>query len=29
MIFTTSELEGRENYQLLNGGITPRTIAGF
>lgn len=27
MIFTTSELEGRENYQLLNGGITPRPIA--
>ncbi|WP_420598079.1 flavin reductase family protein [Neptuniibacter sp.] len=27
MIFTTSDLEGRENYQLLNGGITPRPIA--
>jgi len=27
MIFTTSELEGRENYQLLSGGITPRPIA--
>lgn len=27
MIFTTSELEGHENYQLLNGGVTPRPIA--
>ncbi len=27
MIFSTSELDGRENYQLLNGGVTPRAIA--
>ena len=27
MIFSTAELEGRENYQLLNGGVTPRAIA--
>ena len=27
MIFSTSELEGRESYQLLNGGVIPRPIA--
>lgn len=27
MKFLTSELDGRENYQLLNGGVTPRPIA--
>lgn len=27
MIFDTSKLEAKQNYQLLNGGITPRPIA--
>lgn len=27
MIFSTSEQDGRDNYQLLNGGVTPRPIA--
>jgi flavin reductase (DIM6/NTAB) family NADH-FMN oxidoreductase RutF len=27
MRFSTSELDGRENYQLLSGGVTPRPIA--